>query len=66
MTVVIHPPYISLFLRLKIKLKVSRYNAIEVIEADSQAVLDTNTEHDFHYAFKKWQKSLETVHTRGG
>jgi hypothetical protein len=31
-----------------------------VIEAESQAVLNTLTEHDFHHAFKKmaeWQKS---------
>jgi hypothetical protein len=28
-----------------------------VIEAGSQAVVNTLTEHDFQYAFKKWQVS---------
>jgi hypothetical protein len=32
---------------LKIKLKGSHYYIIEVIEAESQAVLNTLTEHDF-------------------
>jgi hypothetical protein len=30
-----------------------------VIAAESQAVLDTLTEHDFQDAFKKWQKLWE-------
>jgi hypothetical protein len=44
--------FIDLFLRLKIKLK----GTIEVIEAESQAVLNTLTEYDFQNAFEKWQK----------
>jgi hypothetical protein len=36
-----------------------------VIEAESQAVLNTFTEHDFQDAFKEWQKCWESVHTRG-
>jgi hypothetical protein len=30
-----------------------------VIEAESQAMLNTLTEHDFHDVFKKWQKCWE-------
>jgi histone-lysine N-methyltransferase SETMAR len=67
MAVVIHPPYspdlalcdFSLFPRLKIKLKGRRFDTIDVIEAESQAVQNTLTEHDFQDAFKKWQKRWE-------
>jgi hypothetical protein len=31
----------------------------EVIEAESQAVLNTLTKHDFQVAFKGWQKCWE-------
>jgi hypothetical protein len=54
-----HPPYFSLFAQLKIKLKVRFFDTIEVMEAESQAVLNTLTEHDFQDAFKKWQKLWE-------
>jgi hypothetical protein len=37
----------------------SHFDTVEVIEADSQAVLNTLTEHDFKDAFKKWQKLWE-------
>jgi hypothetical protein len=37
---------------LKIKLKGRHFDAIEVIEAESEAVLNTLTEHDFRDAFK--------------
>jgi hypothetical protein len=43
---------------LKIKLKGRHFDTIEVIEADSQAVLNTLTEHDFQDAFKKCQKNV--------
>jgi hypothetical protein len=60
MTVVPHPPYspdltpcdFSLLPRLKIKMKGRRFDTIEVFEAESQAVLNTHTEHDFEDAFK--------------
>jgi hypothetical protein len=38
---------------LKIKLKGCHLDAIEVIETESQAVLNTLTEHDFQDAFKE-------------
>jgi hypothetical protein len=47
MTVVPHPSYFSLFPRLKIKLKGRHFDTVEVIEAESQAVLNTLTEYDF-------------------
>jgi hypothetical protein len=42
-----------LFPRLKIKLKGRHFDTTEVIEAESQAVLNTLAEHDFQDAFKK-------------
>jgi hypothetical protein len=51
-----HPPYFSLFSRLKIKLKGRHFDTIEVLEAESQAVLNTLTEHNFQDTFRKWQK----------
>jgi hypothetical protein len=44
---------------LKIKLKGRHFDTIEVIEAESQAVLNTLTEHDFQDEFTKWQKHRE-------
>jgi hypothetical protein len=41
---------------LKIKLKGRHFDTTEMIEAESQAVLNTLTEHDFQDAFLKWQK----------
>jgi hypothetical protein len=38
---------------LKIKLKGGRFDTIEVIEAESRAVLNTLTEHDLQDAFRK-------------
>jgi hypothetical protein len=56
MTVLPHPPYFPLFLQLKIKLKVRHFDTTEVIKAESWAVQNTLTQHDFQDAFKKWQK----------
>jgi hypothetical protein len=46
-----NPHYCPLFPRLKIKLKGRHFDTIEAIEAESQAVLNTLTEHDFQDAF---------------
>jgi hypothetical protein len=43
---------------LKIKLNGRHFDTTEVIEAESQAVLNALTEHDFHDEFNKWQKEL--------
>jgi hypothetical protein len=49
---------------LKIKLTGYHFDTTEVIEAESQVVLNTLTEHDFQDAFKEWQKRLEwCIHT---
>jgi hypothetical protein len=44
---------------LKIKLIGRRFDTVEMIEAESQMGLNTLTEHNFHDAFKKWQKCWE-------
>jgi hypothetical protein len=58
MTVTLHPSHFSVLPHLKIKLKGSHFDTNELIEAESQAVLNTLTEHDFQDALKKkkWQK----------
>jgi hypothetical protein len=50
---------------MKIKLKDNHFETIEVIDAESQVVLDNLREHDFQDAFKKIAKALETVYTCG-
>jgi hypothetical protein len=59
MTVFLQPPYFCLFLRLKIILRGCNFDTVEVMEAESQAVLNTLTEHKFQDAFKKRQKLWE-------
>jgi hypothetical protein len=51
MTVAPYPLYFSPFPRLKIKLKSRHFQITEMIDAESQAVLGTITEHDFKDAF---------------
>jgi hypothetical protein len=52
-----HPSF--LFPRLKIKLKGRHFYTIAVIVTESQALLNTLTEHDFQDEFKNWQKCWE-------
>jgi hypothetical protein len=59
MTLFPYPPYFSLFPRLKIKLKGSYFDTVEVIEAELLAVLNTLTEHNFQNAFKRCLKCWE-------
>jgi hypothetical protein len=49
---------------LKIKLKGRHFDTTEGMEAESQAVLNTLTEHDFQDAFKM-AEALGTVYKRG-
>jgi hypothetical protein len=51
-----------LFPRLKIKLIGHHFDTTEVIKAESEAALNTLTEHDFQDAFKKMAEALGTVH----
>jgi hypothetical protein len=50
------PTLLFLFPQLKTKLKGCHFDTVEVIEAESQVVLNTLTEHAFQDAFKKWKK----------
>jgi hypothetical protein len=51
---------------LKIKLKGRHFDTNEVTDAESQAVLNTLTDHDFQDAFKKWQKRWKwCIHMEG-
>jgi hypothetical protein len=66
MTVVPHPHYLSLLPRLKIKLIGRHFDTIEVIEAESQAVLNTLTEHDFQDAFKNGRSTGNCAYAQKG
>jgi hypothetical protein len=57
MTVVPHSPYPSPILRLKIDLKGRHFDTIEVIEAESQTVLNSLTDHDFKDAGKTYRST---------
>jgi hypothetical protein len=73
MTVVPQPPhspdlvpcYFSMFPRVKIKLKGRHFDTIEVIETESQVVLNTRTKRYFQEPFKKMPEVLGMVHTFG-
>jgi hypothetical protein len=64
MTVVPPTGLLSLFLRLKIKLKSSQFDTAEVMEAESQKVLNILAQRDFNNAFKM-AEALGMVHTSG-
>jgi hypothetical protein len=64
MTLVSNRPYFSLFPPLKIKLKGRHFDRTEVIEAESQAVLNTLTEYYFQDA-SKLAEALETMNKHG-
>jgi hypothetical protein len=55
MIVATHPPFF-LFPQSKIKLKDRHIDAIEVIKAESQVLLNTITEQASTMHLKKWQK----------
>ena len=63
MIVMPHPPYspdlapsdFFLFPKLKMKLKGRRFQTLEEIQAESQAVLKALRENDFQECFKNWQ-----------
>jgi hypothetical protein len=64
MTIVPNSYFFSQFPRLKIKLKGLYFDTIEVIEAESQAVLNTLTEHDFQNAFKNCRRAGNGTYAR--
>jgi hypothetical protein len=64
MVILTHPPYspdlapcdFALFPKLKMKLKRRRFEIVCDIRRESQAVLDSIKENDFHGAFEAWKK----------
>ena len=74
MTVVPHPPYspdlatsdFFLFPKLKIKLKWRRFQTLEEIQAESQAVLNTLRGKDFQECFKNWQRRWDRCQASEG
>jgi hypothetical protein len=51
---------------MKIKLKVRHFGTIDVVEAESQAVLNTSTEHDFQDAFGNGRTAENGAYVRKG
>jgi len=74
MTVVPHPPFspdhapseFFLFPKLKIKLKGRRFQTLEEIQAESQAVLNTLRKNDFQESFKNWQRRWDCCQSSEG
>jgi hypothetical protein len=66
MTVVHHPLYFSLFLKLRIKLKGRHFDTIVALVAESQAVLNFLTEHDLQHAFKNGRSAWNGAFPRKG
>jgi hypothetical protein len=64
MVIVPHPPYspdlapcdFALFPKLKMKLKERHFETLSNIQRESQVVLDSIKENDFHGAFEAWNK----------
>jgi hypothetical protein len=57
MVIVPHPPCdFALFPKLKMKLKGRHFETVSDIQRESQAVLDSIKENDFHSAFEAWKK----------
>jgi len=69
-----HPPYspdlapsdFFLFPKLKMKLKRRRFQTLEEIQAESQAVLNTLRENDFLECFKNWQRCWDCCQASEG
>ena len=75
MTVVPRPPYspdlapsdLFLFPKLKMKRKGRRFQTVEEIQAESQAVLNTLGENDFQECLKKnWQRRWDRCQASEG
>jgi hypothetical protein len=63
MTVDLH---FSMFPRLKIKMKGRHFSTTELIEAESQAVLNTLTEYDFQDGIKNGRSAGNGAYARKG
>jgi hypothetical protein len=70
MVIVPHPPYLldlapcdyALFPKLKMKLKGRSFETVCDIWRESQAVIDSITENDFHSASEAWKNDGITVY----
>jgi hypothetical protein len=47
---------------LKMKLKGRRFETVSHIQSESQAVLDSIKENDFHCAFEAWKKTIVSLY----
>jgi histone-lysine N-methyltransferase SETMAR len=71
MVIVPHPPYspdlvpcdFALFPKLKMKLKGRRFETVSDNQRESQAVLESMKENDFHGALKHEKKTMESLCT---
>jgi hypothetical protein len=69
-TIVPHPPHsldlapcdFTLFPKLKMKLKGQCFETVSNIQRESQAVLDSSKENDFHGAFEVWKKMMGSLY----
>jgi hypothetical protein len=59
-----HPSYFSPFTRFKINLKSRHFDTIEVIEAESQTMLNTLTTQNFQDAFKNGRSTGNEAYMR--
>jgi hypothetical protein len=74
MVIVPHPSYsldlapcdFTLFPKLKMKLMGRHFQTVSDIQRESQVVLDSIKENDFHGAFEVWKKRWDhCVHSQG-
>jgi hypothetical protein len=73
MVIIPHPPYSlvlapcdsALFPKLKIKLKGRRFEAVSDIQRESQAVLDSIKENDFHRVLKRGKERDRCIRSQG-
>jgi hypothetical protein len=63
MVIIPHPPYSPEFPKLKMKLKGRRFEILSDVQRESQAVLDSIKESDFHGAFEAWKKMMGSLYT---
>jgi hypothetical protein len=74
MAVIQHPPYYPdlatcdffVFPKMELELKIRRFSTTEEIQTESQRVLDTLRENDFHESFQKWSRRWDRCLSVGG
>jgi hypothetical protein len=70
MVIILQPSYspdlapcdFALFAKLKLKLKGWHFETVSNIQRESQAVLNSIKENDFHGAFEAWKKRWDRVY----